>query len=98
MGEKKGKLFPLFVHIASTVAHDHVAIAQINQATEVVHDIHLEACPRLPVTVCPCPGFSDIDEELMAQAEVGKTTSLCLAKLLEHVETLAQALRAKARR
>jgi hypothetical protein len=85
VGDKVVELFALLFRIASTVAHNHMAIAQINQASEVVHDIRLGTRARIPVTVRAFPGFSYVDKELMAKAEVGKTSPLCLAQLLERV-------------
>ena len=85
MGDKDVELLALLIRIASAVAHDHMAISQINQASEVVHDIHLRTCARIPVTIRASPGFSDVDEELMAKTEIGKTSPLRLAQFLKRV-------------
>jgi hypothetical protein len=79
------ELLALFFCIASTVAYDHLAVSQINQASEVVHDIRLRTCTRISVAVGAFPGFSDVDKELMAEAEVGKASPFCLAQLPERV-------------
>jgi hypothetical protein len=88
------ELCALLRRIAPPVTHDHTAIPQIHQASEVVDDLRLGPCARISAAVRACPGFPDVDKELMAKAEVGKSPPLRLAQLLERAYTLTKALRA----
>jgi hypothetical protein len=80
--DKDAELIALLFCIASTVAHDHMTISQINQASEVVHDIRLGTCANISIAVRAFPGFPNVDKKLMAKAEVGKASPLRLAQLL----------------
>jgi hypothetical protein len=93
--DEAGELLTLLFRVATTVAHDDVAISQIDQASEVIHDIRLGTGAKVSGPIRAWPGFSNVDKELVAQAEVGEASSLCLAQLLEQVETFAKALRAE---
>ena len=72
MVNKDPELFALFFRIAAPVTYDNAAIAQINQAAEVVYNVRLRTCASIAATVCTSPGFPNVNKELMAQAEVRK--------------------------
>ena len=82
MIDKDLELCALLLRIASPVTHDNAAIAQINQAAEVVHNVRLGTGASISAAVCTYPGFPDVNKELMAQAEVRKASPLRLAQLL----------------
>ena len=87
MVNKDPELFALFFRIAAPVTYDNAAIAQINQAAEVVYNVRLRTCASIAATVCTSPGFPNVNKELMAQAEVRKASPLRLAELLERAQT-----------
>src|SRR5262245_59767152 len=95
MLDKDPELFALLLRIAPPVTYDNAAIAQINQATQIVHNVRLGPCASIAAAVCPSPGFPNVNKKLMAQAEVCKASPLHLTKLLERVQTRPQALRAQ---
>src|SRR5262249_49174287 len=75
----------------------NTAIAQIHQTSQVVHDLRLRTGASITAAVCASSGSSNIDKELVAQAEVRQASPVCLAQLVERVETRPQALRAQPR-
>ena len=50
--DKDTELCALLLRIASPVTHDNAAIAQINQAAEVVYNVHLGTCASIAAAVC----------------------------------------------
>ena len=66
MGDKETKLCALLLRVASPVTHDNAPIAQINQASEVVHNLRLGTCAGISAAVRACPGFSDQDQPTIA--------------------------------
>src|SRR5262249_40719017 len=93
--DKDTELCALLLRIASPVTHDDAAIAQINQAAEIVHNVRLGTCASITAAACANPGFPDVNKELMAQAEGRQASSLRLAQLLERAETRTKVFRAQ---
>src|SRR5215831_1824598 len=95
--DKNTQLLALLLSVAASVTHDNTAIAQINQTSQVVHDLRLRTGASITATVRASSGFPNIDKELVAQAEVRQASPVRLAQFVEHVETRPQALRAQPR-
>jgi hypothetical protein len=77
------ELLTLRLRIAASVPHDHTAIAQLHQASEIIDNLLLGPGARISAAVRACSRLANVEKELMAQAEVGKASPVRLAQLLE---------------
>jgi hypothetical protein len=81
--EKAAERATLRRRIAASVAHDHTAIAQLHQASEVIDNLRRGPGAQISAAVRPCPGLPKAEKEFMAETEVAYTSPLRFAPLLE---------------
>ena len=77
------ELFTLLPRVAPPVTRDNAVISQIDEASEVVHDIRLRTCTRISAAARAFSGVPNANKKLMDKVEVGKSSPLRLAQPLE---------------